>query len=100
MGEAIMIWCQCRTRDPICENVSIQNFTQSWENGLAFCALIHHFFPQAFDYHKLTAENRKQNYELAFQTGERYAGIPDFISGDDMEEMISSGRLDPKVVFP
>ena len=29
----------------------------------------------------------------------RYAGIPDFISGDDMEEMISSGRLDPKVIF-
>ena len=29
----------------------------------------------------------------------RLAGIPDFISGDDMEEMISSGRLDAKVVF-
>ena len=25
---------------------------------------------QAFDYTKLTKENRKQNYELAFQTGE------------------------------
>jgi len=95
--EAIIIWCQCRTREY--ENVRIENFTKCWENGLAFCALIHHFFPQAFDYTKLTADNRKQNYELAFQTGERYAGIPDFISGDDMEEMISSGRLDPKVVF-
>ena len=29
----------------------------------------------------------------------RLAGIPDFISGDDMDEMISSGRLDPNVVF-
>ena len=29
----------------------------------------------------------------------RLAGIPDFISGDDMDDMISSGRLDPKVVF-
>ena len=29
----------------------------------------------------------------------RLAGIPDFISGDDMDEMTSSGRLDPKVVF-
>ena len=29
----------------------------------------------------------------------RLAGIPDFISGDDMDEMICSGRLDPKVVF-
>merc|ERR1719295_2314136 len=95
--EAILIWCQCRTRDY--ENVNITNFTNCWADGLAFCALIHHFFPQAFDYTKLTKENRKQNYELAFQTGERLAGIPDFISGDDMDEMISSGRLDPKVVF-
>merc|ERR1712212_740986 len=92
--EAILIWCQCRTRDY--ENV---NITNCWADGLAFCALIRHFFPQAFDYTKLTKENRKQNYELAFQTGERLAGFPDFISGDDMDEMISSGRLDPKVVF-
>jgi len=95
--EAILIWCQCRTREY--ENVKIQNFTNSWSNGLAFCALIHHFFPQAFDFSKLSGENRKQNFELAFQTGERLAGIPDFISGEDMDEMICSGRLDPKVVF-
>merc|ERR1712110_57403 len=95
--EAILIWCQCRTREY--ESVKIENFTNSWSNGLAFCALIHHFFPQAFDFDKLSKENRKHNFELAFQTGERLAGIPDFISGDDMDEMICSGRLDPKVVF-
>merc|ERR1711936_1415288 len=95
--EAILIWCQCRTREY--ESVKIENFTNSWSNGLAFCALIHHFFPQAFDFEKLSKENRKHNFELAFQTGERLAGIPDFISGDDMDEMICSGRLDPKVVF-
>jgi len=95
--EAILIWCQCRTREY--DNVKIENFTNSWSNGLAFCALIHHFFPQAFDFTKLSGVNRKENFELAFQTGERLAGIPDFISGDDMDEMICSGRLDPKVVF-
>merc|ERR1712126_67228 len=95
--EAILIWCQCRTREY--ENVQITNFTTSWSDGLAFCALIHHFFPQAFDWSKLKPENRKYNFELAFQTGERLAGIPDFISGDDMDEMISDGRLDSKVVF-
>merc|ERR1711872_949445 len=95
--EAILIWCQCRTREY--QNVKINNFTTSWSDGLAFCALIHHFFPQAFDWSRLAKENRKQNFELAFQTGERLAGIPDFISGDDMDEMICSGRLDPKVVF-
>merc|ERR1712212_1477040 len=41
--EAILIWCQCRTREY--DNVKIENFTNSWASGLAFCALIHHFFP-------------------------------------------------------
>ena len=36
---------------------------------------------------------------LIISINRRLAGIPDFISGDDMDEMISSGRLDPKVVF-
>merc|ERR1712002_957518 len=95
--EAILIWCQCRVREY--QNVKITNFTSSWSDGLAFCALIHHFFPQAFDYGKLSKDNRKQNFELAFHTGERLAGIPDFISGDDMDDMIKDGRLDSKVVF-
>merc|ERR1711962_231234 len=79
--EAILIWCQCRTREY--DNVKIENFTNSWADGLAFCALIHHFFPQSFDFSRLSADNRKANYELAFQTGERFAGIPDFLTAED-----------------
>eukprot|EP00092_Neocalanus_flemingeri_P000550 GFUD01000584.1.p1 GENE.GFUD01000584.1~~GFUD01000584.1.p1 ORF type:complete len:191 (+),score=43.17 GFUD01000584.1:107-679(+) len=95
--EAILIWCQCRTREY--ENVKISNFTNSWSDGLAFCALIHHFFPQAFDWTKLSKENRKQNFELAFQTGERFAGIPDFLTAADMISMVEDSRIDPKMVF-
>jgi len=95
--EAILIWCQCRTREY--DNVKITNFTTSWADGLGFCALIHHFFPQAFDYSRLTPENRKANYELAFQTGERFAGIPDFLTADDMEGMARDQRIDPKILF-
>jgi hypothetical protein len=94
--EAILIWCQCRVRD---YNVKIENFTSSWANGMAFCALIHYFFPQAFDFSKIEASNRRQNYEIAFKTGERYAGIPDFLTADDMEAMVVDQRLDPKMIF-
>merc|ERR1712080_52530 len=31
--EAILIWCQCRTRNY--DNVEIRDFTQSWASGLA-----------------------------------------------------------------
>jgi len=95
--EAILIWCQCRTREYT--NIKIENFTSSWADGMAFCALIHHFFPQAFDFSKMDPRNRRQNYETAFKTGERYAGIPDFLTADDMEAMVQDSRIDPKMVF-
>ncbi len=66
--EAILIWCQCRTREY--EGVKIENFTSSWADGVAFCALIHNFFPNAFDFKKIDRGNRRQNYDIAFKTGE------------------------------
>ena len=54
----------------ILQNVKIENFSTSWNNGLAFCALIHHYYPDAFDYQKLEAKNRAYNFDLAFKTAE------------------------------
>merc|ERR1712107_942185 len=100
MGEAILIWCQCRTREY--DNVNITDFTQSWANGLAFCALIHNFFPNAFDYNALkidSARDRLKNYEVAFVTGEKFAGVPDFLTAEDMSAMVEEQRIDPKMTF-
>ena len=54
----------------IIQNVKIENFSTSWNNGLAFCALIHHYYPDAFDYQQLDARNRAYNFDLAFRTAE------------------------------
>lgn len=37
---------------------------------MAFCALVHNFFPEAFDYSSLSPSNRRQNFEVAFSTAE------------------------------
>ena len=34
-----------------------------------------------------------------FSIYRRYAGIPDFLTADDMEGMVSDNRLDPKMIF-
>jgi len=52
------------------QKVKVENFTSAWADGLVFCALIHNFFPQAFDFAKIDPNNRKQNYQIAFSTGE------------------------------
>ncbi|KAK4813016.1 hypothetical protein QYF61_005882 [Mycteria americana] len=45
------------------QHVDIQNFSSSWSDGMAFCALVHNFFPEAFDYSQLTPQNRRHNFE-------------------------------------
>lgn len=37
---------------------------------MAFCALVHNFFPEAFDYAQLSPQNRRQNFEVAFSSAE------------------------------
>merc|ERR1712098_133562 len=84
------------------EEVNIRDFTQSWANGLAFCALIHVFFPQSFDFKSLkteTAADRRRNFEIAFTTGEKFAGVHDFLTAEDMSGMVEESRVDPKMIF-
>lgn len=52
------------------QHIDLQNFSSSWNDGMAFCALVHSFFPETFDYNKLDPANRKQNFELAFTMAE------------------------------
>jgi len=92
--DMLLYWCQCRTRKY--QNVQITNFSASWADGLAFCALIHNFFPDAFDYESLTPQNRRHNFDLAFSTAEEKADIVPLL---DVEDMVRMKKPDWKCVF-
>ncbi|XP_009982213.1 PREDICTED: smoothelin, partial [Tauraco erythrolophus] len=64
--QMLLDWCRAKTRGY--EHVDIQNFSSSWSDGMAFCALVHNFFPEAFDYSQLTPQNRRHNFEVAFSS--------------------------------
>ncbi|NXU79089.1 SMTL1 protein, partial [Oreotrochilus melanogaster] len=64
----LLEWCRFRTRGY--QNVDVQNFSGSWGSGLAFCALLHSFFPDAFDFATLDPHNRHHNFTLAFTIAE------------------------------
>ncbi|KAF6729663.1 Smoothelin [Oryzias melastigma] len=66
--QMLLDWCRAKTRSY--EHVDIQNFSSSWSNGMAFCALVHSFFPDAFDYSSLSPSNRRHNFEVAFSAAE------------------------------
>lgn len=52
------------------QHIDLQNFSSSWSDGMGFCALVHSFFPEAFDYNTLDPAQHKENFELAFTTAE------------------------------
>ncbi|XP_034546562.1 smoothelin-like 1 [Notolabrus celidotus] len=93
--QKMLQWCHNKTRNY--EGVNIENFSSSWCDGLAFCALIHRFFPDAFDFSSLSPKERAKNFTLAFQTAESLADCCPLL---EVEDMIMMGKNpDPMCVF-
>jgi len=82
---ALLRWCQSKTKGY--PHVNITNYSKSWCDGMAFCALIHHFYPDAFDFSQLDPKNRRENFDLAFQTAEKLGDIAQLLEVDDMIAM-------------
>ncbi|XP_043818784.1 smoothelin isoform X2 [Dromiciops gliroides] len=83
--QMLLDWCRAKTRGY--EHVDIQNFSSSWSDGMAFCALVHNFFPEAFDYGQLNPQNRRHNFEVAFSSAETHADCPQLLDTEDMVRM-------------
>ncbi|KAA0709182.1 Smoothelin [Triplophysa tibetana] len=93
--QKILQWCKIKTKTY--EGVNIENFSSSWSDGLAFCALVHNFFPDAFDFSSLKASEREKNFTLAFSTAESLADCCPLL---DVSDMILMGKKpDPMCVF-
>nr|XP_029131797.1 cytospin-A-like [Labrus bergylta] len=72
------------------KNIEITNFSSSWEDGLAFCAVYHTFLPTRIPYDTLNLVDKKENLDLAFKTGES-VGITATLT---VEEMLKSDGPD------
>lgn len=92
--QMLLDWTKAMTQEY--QNVEITNFSSSWNNGMAFCALIHHYYPEAFDFSTLDPKKRRHNFTLAFDTAEKYGDIAPLLDVDDMVRM---QKPDWKCVF-
>ncbi|NXU91358.1 CYTSB protein, partial [Xiphorhynchus elegans] len=85
---ALLKWCQKKTEGY--QNIDITNFSSSWSDGLAFCALLHTYLPAHIPYQELNSQDKKRNLLLAFQAAESVGIKPSL----ELSEMLYTERPD------
>jgi len=61
---ALIKWCQERLIDY--KGIEIKNFSSSWNDGLAFCALIHSYLPNKIDFESLRHDNNSVIFKFFY----------------------------------
>ncbi|XP_017282528.1 EH domain-binding protein 1-like protein 1 isoform X7 [Kryptolebias marmoratus] len=89
-GHSLLEWCQEVTQGH--KGVKINNFTTSWRNGLAFCAILHHFHPEKINFEMLDPYDIKHNNKKAFD-GFAELGISRLMEPSDMTLIAVPDRL-------
>ncbi|XP_070251289.1 cytospin-B isoform X3 [Myotis yumanensis] len=85
---ALLKWCQKKTEGYA--NIDITNFSSSWSDGLAFCALLHTYLPAHIPYQELSSQEKKRNLLLAFEAAESVGIKPSL----ELSEMLHTDRPD------
>ncbi|KAJ0061628.1 hypothetical protein NL108_005791, partial [Boleophthalmus pectinirostris] len=89
-SQSLLQWCQDITQNY--RGVKITNFSTSWRNGLAFCAILHHFHPEKIEFDKLDPHDIKINNKKAFD-GFESVGISRLLEPLDMVLLSVPDRL-------
>uniref|UniRef100_A0A3P9ANA5 EH domain binding protein 1 like 1 n=1 Tax=Esox lucius TaxID=8010 RepID=A0A3P9ANA5_ESOLU len=89
-SQSLLEWCQEVTKGYT--GVKVTNFNTSWRNGLAFCAILHHFYPDKIDFKTLEPNDIKLNNKKAFD-GFAALGISRLIEPSDMVLLSVPDRL-------
>eukprot|EP00794_Sanderia_malayensis_P014246 gene14246-15731_t len=91
--EKLLKWAQIRTREY--PGVEITDFSSSWADGLAFCALLNSYFPGEFPLKEMHETDRKINLDIAFKfAGEK--GVPGLL---ETEDLMRSKHPEPRSII-
>ncbi|KAK0145410.1 EH domain-binding protein 1-like protein 1 [Merluccius polli] len=89
-SQSLLEWCQEMTQGY--RGLKITNFSTSWRNGLAFCAILHHFHPDKIEFNQLEPHDIKLNNKKAFD-GFEGLGISRLLEPSDMVLLSVPDRL-------
>lgn len=83
--EGLLLWCQRKTA--CYDEVEVRDFSTSWNDGLAFCALLDIHRPDLIDYDALDKSDHKGNMQLAFDIAHKEIGIPPLLDVEDVADV-------------
>ncbi|KAK9469706.1 calponin homology domain-containing protein [Lipomyces arxii] len=79
--EGLLLWCQRMTA---MYDVDIKDFSSSWNDGLAFCALLDRHRPDLIDFDALDKSKVRENIEMALRLASEEVGIPQLVDVEDV----------------
>jgi actinin alpha len=86
--EGLLLWVN-RSLVDSSSKIQVKNFSSNWSDGLAFCALIHRFYPNLIPhFDQLDPSNAHANVTLAFQIAQDVFKIPQLLNVNDVANQI------------
>lgn len=80
--DGLLLWVKKMTAGY--PGVNITNFKESFNDGLAFSALINKFNPDILNYNAIDPSKKEDNIETSFDLAERHLGIPKLLEAADL----------------
>ncbi|KAL4157617.1 hypothetical protein PRNP1_006634 [Phytophthora ramorum] len=86
--DGLLLWVNRSLADY--PTVQVKNFSSSWADGMAFCALIHRYAPTLIDFNQLNPKDPQTNVKLAFDIAREKFRIPQLLEVENV-----AGQLKP-----